>query len=220
MRVYFGSTWLTGPTRPEWGLMLDAEGARSIQVEDTVRGSYPAVVARGNRTLSLTFAVERQYGTAAEAAAGALTLNGLLNQVDALSIYVGDRQWTCATAALTGFRAGEWTGVACRHEFQFLLAAAVTEVDPPDEPNAEIMRVTIDIGNGVQDVTVAWDELDEIPDSVVCQVVKPSAEADDIWVVNTHSWAVDGCVARLNAPAPATGYTLSVQYTAQPEPVT
>ncbi len=93
-------------------------------------------------------------------------------------------------------------------------------MDPPDEPDEDILRVEISIGSGEQDVTVSWDELNAVPDSVVCQVVKPSAEADDIWVVNTRAWAVDGCVARLNAPAPAAGYTLSVQYTAQPEPVT
>jgi len=217
MRVAFGSTWLTGPTNSERARLVGGSAAGALQIEEAVRATHPTVSDRGNRTLELSLAVERHYATAEAAAVAALTLHGLLStQVDTLDLLVGARQLHCASAALTRFTWGAWTGISSLHEFDITLLAALEEIDPPDPPDTEIMRLSVEIGNGVQDVTVSWDALEEIPDSVVCQVVKPAAAADDLWVLNTRAWAVDGCIARLSAPAPSTGYILCVQYTAQP----
>lgn len=214
MKFRFGSTWLaSGGVESAGGIALNGQ-----QINDTVT-FYKAIAAvfyaRGGRSGALSFNVTRRFNSLRLAQRFCLEHFGSLPEQDDLFVYIGsdaDGEWVLFGDVVVDAANCVPNGNTVQVQYSFRVALPQFDEPPPDvvEPDTDmIKRGTTPITDGATSVEVAFS----VPfgSTPVVTVSMETPDGGDVIAarVRKGTRTVDGFIADLSAPVPASGYDLA-----------
>lgn len=214
MKISFGTTWLSRDLSGDsvtQGLTLNGQ-----QVNDEAqffRALTSTFFARGNRSATVGFTVNRQLGSLRAAERLLATHFWDLPQQADLRLYCGqddDQEVVLFTAAvIESVQPGPTVGVSLSLRYTFRVSSPTVEVSPPDLPEPEmIKRGTVDIPSGADHVDVTFMAAFAAAPFVVVTVLRPEG-GDNIWPMLRGDPTTEGFTADLSAPTPDDTFKLS-----------
>lgn len=192
---------------------VSVNGRQVVQEANFLRAATASLFARKNRSIQLSFSVQRTFGTIRACEEFVLNHHNTLVDSGTLTARVGLNTESpydvlLQNAVLEAVSFPRYTGVAAEVQYQFR-APKVSGIVYSPPPDADMRTGTLSINNGVSTQTFTGLAFPSAPLRVLAIVVKPLNGAQIFATVVDGTLTTDGFRVDFDATIPAAGYKLN-----------